>query len=137
MVDRYDHQSDGTAGTAVSELNERRRRRPSSDSDERPEEVLELHEIPTGEDGEIDDAASISSGEYRVTTRRTVSRTITRTSRSREERRGLWGWIWRFWTRNVVLTVSQKSNRDHFGGSYKTFVPGWLFSIILSHFIQS
>ncbi|OJJ46159.1 hypothetical protein ASPZODRAFT_142784 [Penicilliopsis zonata CBS 506.65] len=78
-------------------------------------DALELNEIPTQCDDDFDDdSASISSGEYRVTTRRTVSRQSTQTSRGNQN-----GWIpdrvRRFWTRHVVLTVPQKNNRDHFG----------------------
>ncbi|KAL4902148.1 hypothetical protein BDW74DRAFT_169650 [Aspergillus multicolor] len=71
---------------------------------------LELHEIETHQDD--DSGASISSGEYRITTRRTVSRTETTQTQPRHE--GFLGRIQRFWTRNVVLTVAQKKNRDYF-----------------------
>lgn len=76
------------------------------------ENNLELHQILTQRND--DSTASISSGEYRVTTRRTVSRT---SQRSRSPRKGVLGNIQRFWTRNVVLTVAQKKNRDYFGAS--------------------
>jgi hypothetical protein len=74
---------------------------------------LELQQIPTQHDNELDDlsSGSISSGEFRVTTRRTVSRS----SSSRQPRKGVWGSIQRFWAKNVSPTVPQKSNRDHFG----------------------
>ncbi|RHZ46211.1 DUF202 domain-containing protein [Aspergillus thermomutatus] len=73
---------------------------------------FELQQIPTQEDNEMDDlsSGSISSGECRVTTRRTVSRS----SSSRQPRKGVLGSIQRFWANNVSLTVPQKSNRDHF-----------------------
>ncbi|KAF4154698.1 hypothetical protein CNMCM6936_006929 [Aspergillus lentulus] len=72
---------------------------------------FELQQIPT-QDDQLDDlsSGSISSGEYRVTNRRTVSRS----SSSRQPRKGVFGYIQRFWANNVRLTVPQKSNRDHF-----------------------
>ncbi|KAL4893250.1 hypothetical protein BDV59DRAFT_177872 [Aspergillus ambiguus] len=83
--------------------------------DDRDRDALELHEIETHED----DAAtwstgSLSSGEYRVTTHRTVSRSSQRTEQQRKPGTGVWGSIQRFWTRHVVMTVPQKNNRDHF-----------------------
>ncbi|KAF9889434.1 hypothetical protein FE257_007336 [Aspergillus nanangensis] len=80
--------------------------------DSRERDALELHEIETQEDAWS--SGSISSGEYRVTTRRTVSRSSQRTVRSQEPRKGVWGRLQRLWTRNVVLTVPQNKNRDHF-----------------------
>ena len=73
---------------------------------------FELQQFPT-QDDQLDDlsSGSISSGEYRVTNRRTVSRS----SSSRQPRKGVFGYIQRFWANNVRLTVPQKSNRDHFG----------------------
>ncbi|KAJ5625462.1 hypothetical protein N7510_001771 [Penicillium lagena] len=85
----------------------------SSHDDQR--EALELHEIQTREDDELDySSPSASSGEeYRQPpSRRIVSHASIR--QARESRKGLWGKITRFWTRHVTLTVSQKSNRDHF-----------------------
>ncbi|RLL95238.1 hypothetical protein CFD26_104609 [Aspergillus turcosus] len=72
---------------------------------------FELQQIPTHDD-QLDDlsSGSISSGEYRLTARRTVSRS----SSSRQPRKGVWGSIQRFWANNVSLTVPQKSNRDHY-----------------------
>lgn len=87
----------------------------TSDPDLDRENNLELHQIETQRND--DSGASISSGEYRVTTQRTVSRT---SQRSRSPRKGVLGRIQRFWTRNVVLTVGQKKNRDYFGAS-----PRW------------
>ncbi|KXG54632.1 protein of unknown function DUF202 [Penicillium griseofulvum] len=77
-------------------------------------EALELHSIQTQEDNELDySTASASSGdEQHMPTRRTPSRADSR--RSRAPRKGLWGRICRFWGRNVILTVPQKSNRDYF-----------------------
>ena len=88
----------------------------STQNDER--EGIELHEISTREDDEIDDlsSASISSGEYRITPTRTRSRAshLSRVE-SKKEHKGAWGYVQRFWTSHVVLTVPQKNNRDHFG----------------------
>lgn len=99
-------------------LREPRPPSPSNDPahvDER--EALELHEIQTREDHELDySSASASSGdEYRVTTRRTTSRATT--VRSRANQTGPWSRLCRFWTHHVTLTVPQKSNRDHYGKS--------------------
>ncbi|BCS21190.1 DUF202 domain-containing protein [Aspergillus puulaauensis] len=90
------------------------------------ENNLELHQIPTQRND--DSTASISSGEYRVTTRRTVSRT---SQRSRSPRKGVLGNIQRFWTRNVVLTVAQKKNRDYFALE-RTFLAYIRTSVILA-----
>lgn len=85
---------------------------------------FELQQIPT-QDDQLDDlsSGSISSGEYRVTTRRTVSRS----SSSRQPRKGVWESIQRFWANNVSLTVPQKSNRDHYGTSalFLTYEIEW------------
>jgi hypothetical protein len=84
----------------------------SHDCDQLDPDNLELHEIETQHDD--DSMWSISSGEYRITTRRTVSRT---SQGSRRHREGVIGSIQRFWLRNVSLTVPQKKNRDYFGES--------------------
>ncbi|KAJ5486482.1 hypothetical protein N7530_000782 [Penicillium desertorum] len=90
--------------------------RPTSARDFRDDdrEALELHTIQTREDDELDySTASASSGEeHRVTTSRITSRADS--LRRLEARKGLWGKICRFWNRNVIITVPQKSNRDHF-----------------------
>ncbi|KAF3031063.1 hypothetical protein E8E15_011627 [Penicillium rubens] len=90
--------------------------RPTSARDSRDDdrEALELHTIQTREDDELDySTASASSGEeHRVPTNRITSRPDSQ--RRLEARKGLWGKICRLWTRNVVITVPQKSNRDHF-----------------------
>jgi uncharacterized membrane protein YidH (DUF202 family) len=86
----------------------------SSHDDQR--EALELQEIQTREDDELNySSPSASSGEeYRqAPARRIVSHASVR--QARESRKGLWGKTTRFWTRHVTLTVSQKSNRDNFG----------------------
>ncbi|CAG8135424.1 unnamed protein product [Penicillium salamii] len=94
--------------------------RPSSGSDRYCDyrEALELHEIQTHEDNQLDlSDPSASSGEEYVV-HRTPSRTsrASRTSRSSRDRRpGIWGRVCHFWTNHVILTVPQKSNRDHFG----------------------
>ncbi|GES64904.1 hypothetical protein ATEIFO6365_0009039900 [Aspergillus terreus] len=86
-----------------------------NDNDDRDRDALELHEIETHEDdAESWSSGSISSGEYRVTTRRTISRSSQRTEPAPKLRTGVWGRVQRFWTRNVVMTVPQKNNRDHF-----------------------
>ncbi|KAL3490196.1 hypothetical protein BJX62DRAFT_207623 [Aspergillus germanicus] len=87
---------------------------------------LELHEIETQHDD--DSMWSISSGEYRITTRRTVSRT---SQGSRRHREGVIGSIQRFWLRNVSLTVPQKKNRDYFALE-RTFLAYIRTSVILA-----
>ncbi|CAG7985886.1 unnamed protein product [Penicillium nalgiovense] len=90
--------------------------RPTSARDSRDDdrEALELHTIQTREDDELDySTASGSSGdEPRVSTNRITSRADSQ--RRLEARKGLWGKICRLWNRNVIITVPQKSNRDHF-----------------------
>ncbi|KAL6229114.1 hypothetical protein BDW75DRAFT_235448 [Aspergillus navahoensis] len=87
---------------------------------------LELHEIETQQDG--DSGGSISSGEYRITTQRTVSRTSTSHTPRRE---GVLGRMQRFWTRHVVLTVAQKKNRDYFALE-RTFLAYIRTSVVLA-----
>ncbi|KAJ5502988.1 hypothetical protein N7463_005862 [Penicillium fimorum] len=91
---------------------------PARDTGNDDREALELHAIQTQEDNELDySTPSASSGdEHHIPTRRTPSRADSRTSR--KVRKGLWGWICRFWGRHVTLTVPQKSNRDYFGTSH-------------------
>ncbi|OJJ31237.1 hypothetical protein ASPWEDRAFT_688999 [Aspergillus wentii DTO 134E9] len=112
MVHRDDHQPEWGFGPLSNPVSGTRHRSPIRSSLSEPD-TLELHEIQTHEENDDEEVsgASISSGEYRITTRRTVSRTSRCSS---EESKGLWGRVKRFWTRNVVLTVPQKSNRDHF-----------------------
>ncbi|KAJ5170767.1 uncharacterized protein N7500_003550 [Penicillium coprophilum] len=88
---------------------------PARDTRNDDREALELHSIQTQEDNELDySTPSASSGdEHHMPTRRTPSRADSR--HSRKVRKGVWGWICRFWGRNVILTVPQKSNRDYFG----------------------
>ncbi|PYH41251.1 DUF202 domain-containing protein [Aspergillus saccharolyticus JOP 1030-1] len=86
--------------------------RESQSDDDSDRDAFELRNVSTQD---VDEAGfstdSISSAEYRVRTLRTVSQA---SQRSRESRKGPWGRLERFWTRNVVLTVPQRSNRDHF-----------------------
>lgn len=97
-----------------------RETRPSSPG---PDQALELHEIQTREDNDLDySSPSASSGEeYRVTTR--ASRTTTRSTRLHDYP-GPWRRLCTFWSHNVTLTVAQKSNRDHFGSSALSNAPG-------------
>lgn len=93
----------------------------SGESDVDPREALELQEIQTREDNELDQSThSASSGdEYRVVTRRTTSRALAARADARQRhqaRKGAWGKLTRFWTHHVTLTVPHKSNRDYFGG---------------------
>ncbi|CAG7919385.1 unnamed protein product [Penicillium olsonii] len=84
---------------------------------EDPREALELQQIQTREDNELNEStASASSGnEYRVVTRRTTSRAVrARADARRQARKGAWGKLARFWTHHVTLTVPHKSNRDYF-----------------------
>lgn len=90
----------------------------ASDSD--PREALELQEIQTRDDNELNDSMpSNSSGEeYRVVTRRTTSRALaarTDARQRRQSRNGTWGKLTQFWTHHVTLTVPHESNRDYFG----------------------
>ncbi|KGO73834.1 protein of unknown function DUF202 [Penicillium italicum] len=88
--------------------------RPTADTRDDDREALELQSIQTHEDNELDDSTpSGSSGdEHHVSTHRTTSQADSR--RRREARNGLWGQICRFWTRQVIITVPQKRNRDYF-----------------------
>ncbi|KAL2009506.1 hypothetical protein VTN00DRAFT_5313 [Thermoascus crustaceus] len=65
-----------------------------------------------GDDNDSFSSGSVSTGELHITTSRTSQR--TRQSSSLRQDRGPFRAIRKFWTRNVVLTVPQKSNRDHF-----------------------
>ncbi|KAL4959289.1 DUF202 domain-containing protein [Aspergillus stella-maris] len=104
-------------------------RRTSCDRDD---DTLELHQIETQHDDES--TGSISSGEYRITTRRTVSHTSAsqiQRVQSQPQREGFIGRITRFWTRHVVLTVSQRKNRDYFALE-RTFLAYIRTSVILA-----
>ncbi|KAJ5104240.1 hypothetical protein N7532_004769 [Penicillium argentinense] len=100
---------------------------PDPHADER--EALELHEIQTREDDELNySSPSASSGEeIRVTTRRTRSRA----SIPATDRKGPWGRVCRFWTHHVTLTVPQKSNRDHFALE-RTFLAYIRTSVVIA-----
>jgi hypothetical protein len=80
-----------------------------------PREALELQQIQTQEDNELNySTPSASSGEeYRVVAHRTTSRADAR--RRQQARKGLWGKLTQLWTHNVTLTVPHKSSRDYFG----------------------
>ncbi|KAJ5638795.1 hypothetical protein N7528_001185 [Penicillium herquei] len=93
-------------------------------------EALELHEIQTREDNELNESsASASSGdEYRITTRRTTSRA---TQQSRKHRTGLWGRLCRFWTHHVTITVPHKGNRDHYALE-RTFLAYIRTSVVIA-----
>ncbi|OQE11951.1 hypothetical protein PENFLA_c067G08953 [Penicillium flavigenum] len=85
-----------------------------NDNDMDPREALELQQIQTQEDNELNySTASASSGdEYRVVTRRTTSRADAQ--RRQQARKGAWGKLTQLWTHNVTLTVPHKSSRDYF-----------------------
>ncbi|KAJ5924253.1 hypothetical protein N7466_008440 [Penicillium verhagenii] len=112
-----------------------RESRPPSRRDERRQEddreALELQEIQTREDDELEcSSASASSGdEYRVPTSRIVSRVTTQ--RSHHNRTGLWSRICRFWTHHVTLTVPRKSNRDHYALE-RTFLAYIRTSVVIA-----
>jgi uncharacterized membrane protein YidH (DUF202 family) len=102
-------------------LREVRLRDDTSDHD--PREALELQEIQTYEDNELNGSTpSNSSGdEYRVVTRRTTSHALAARADARQRRqarKGAWGNLTRFWTHHVTLTVAHKSNRDYFGEKF-------------------
>ncbi|KAL4773921.1 hypothetical protein BDW60DRAFT_12008 [Aspergillus nidulans var. acristatus] len=121
---RPDSRSSHTDTSASASL---RPRTPRNETHLDPDN-LELHEIETQQDD--DSGVSISSGEYRITTQRTVSRTST-SQTQRPRREGLLGRIQRLWTRHVVLTVAQKKNRDYFALE-RTFLAYIRTSVILA-----
>jgi hypothetical protein len=92
-----------------------------ADAEADDREALELHQIQTHEDAELNDSSpSVSSGEeIRITTRRTRSRASVQSTRAHRGK-DPWSRLCRFWTHHVTLTVPQKSNRDHFGESSTT-----------------
>ncbi|CAG8061297.1 unnamed protein product [Penicillium salamii] len=100
---------------------------------EDPREALELQEIQTREDNELNEStASASSGdEYRVVTRRTTSRIAARAEARRQARKGAWGKLTRFWTHHVTLTVPHKSNRDYFALE-RTFLAYIRTSVVIA-----
>ncbi|KGO66534.1 protein of unknown function DUF202 [Penicillium italicum] len=90
-----------------------------NDNNLNPHEALELQEIQTHEDNELNySTPSASSGdEYRVVTRRTTSRALASRAAAQQRqqaRKGIWGKVTRIWTHNVTLTVPHKSSRDYF-----------------------
>ncbi|CRG91679.1 hypothetical protein PISL3812_08729 [Talaromyces islandicus] len=83
-----------------------RRRLSTASTDSRPREATELDEITTASQS----TASLSSGEYRVTPRMSVSGSYLR-HRNESQR---FQPLRRFWSRNIALVVEQKGNRDYF-----------------------
>jgi uncharacterized membrane protein YidH (DUF202 family) len=63
-----------------------------------------LHDSPS--------SASLSSGEYRVTSIRTISRSSRQSSVIDDK--GPFGPLRRFWLNHVAIIVPEKGNRDHF-----------------------
>lgn len=97
-----------------------RNTRPRDNNNLGSHEALELQEIQTQEDNELNySTPSASSGdEYRVVTRRTTSRALASRAAAQQRqqaRKGIWGKLTRIWTHNVTLTVPHKSSRDYFG----------------------
>jgi hypothetical protein len=84
-------------------------------------DATELEEIHIPDDNQSSSSDSVPSDEFRVTPRRTQSRASQQSSLLQDD--GRFRAVRKFWTRNVVLTVPQKSSRDHLGES--TLVP-WL-----------
>ncbi|KAL1969219.1 hypothetical protein VTN77DRAFT_473 [Rasamsonia byssochlamydoides] len=89
-------------------------------------EATELHEITTHYSLS---SASVSSGEYRVTPRRSVASASERSSVRRDKQS--FQAIRRFWSRNVALTVPQKGNRDYFALE-RTFLAYIRTSVVFS-----
>ncbi|CAI7591279.1 unnamed protein product [Penicillium glandicola] len=100
-------------------LRNTRPRDNDNDNDLDSHEALELQQLQTHEDNELDySTPSASSGdEYRVVTHRTTSRALASRAEAqqrRQARKGVWGKLTRFWTHHVTLTVPHKSSRDYF-----------------------
>jgi outer membrane biosynthesis protein TonB len=87
-----------------------RQRLSTSSTSSRPREATELDEIATPS---THSTASLSSGEYRVTPR--LSLTSSSAVLRRQIQDGPLQPLRRFWSRNVALVVEQKGNRDYFG----------------------
>ncbi|PLN82793.1 hypothetical protein BDW42DRAFT_166162 [Aspergillus taichungensis] len=106
--------------------------RASTSHDQNPwgnhDDAFELHQIETQED---DSPWSLSSGESRVITRRTRSHVDQRSISSQPPRKGLAGWVQRQWVRNVVMTVPENKNRDHFALE-RTFLAYIRTSVVLA-----
>ncbi|KAG0154601.1 hypothetical protein PDIDSM_169 [Penicillium digitatum] len=101
-----------------------------------PQEVLELQEIQTYEDNELNcSTPSASSGDDdRVVTRRSTSRTVASRAvaqQRRQARTGIWGTLARLWTNNVTLTVPHKSSRDYFALE-RTFLAYMRTSLVVA-----
>ena len=133
-----EHDRPHTAATLTSATSNTRTEveQPSSD-------VLELYELPVTNSGGGEttannghgtnclyapgtSSASLSSGETRVVPVRSVigargmatnrsSLTDTRGKRLEQQQPRVWTQVRRFWSKQVALTVPQRSNRDHFG----------------------
>ncbi|KAJ5143214.1 uncharacterized protein N7515_002001 [Penicillium bovifimosum] len=90
-----------------------RRPTPAHDNGAEPE-AFELQQVQTCEDNDADySAPSASSGdEYEVPTPHPGPRPGP--LHDHEGQRGIWSRVCRFWNRHIILTVPQKSNRDHF-----------------------
>ncbi|KGO58196.1 protein of unknown function DUF202 [Penicillium expansum] len=113
-----------------------RNTRPRDNNNLGSHEALELQEIQTQEDNELNySTPSASSGdEYRVVTRRTTSRALASRAAAQQRqqaRKGIWGKLTRIWTHNVTLTVPHKSSRDYFALE-RTFLAYIRTSLVVS-----
>lgn len=100
----------------------------NTSTNSRPREATELDEIRRLSTEESTSEASLSSGEYRVTSRHSGATTSSAYRQERQNRKKGTKWVFesvrRFWARNVTLEVAHKGNRDYFGTSTSTSQDG-------------
>ncbi|KAJ9296768.1 hypothetical protein DTO271G3_4967 [Paecilomyces variotii] len=105
MAATRDNVSDDTHPAAASDHNDN-----PNDRDDR--DATELDEIHIPDDNQTSSSVSVSSDEDRITARRTRSQSQSQASQ-RSNVHGRFSAIRKFWPRSIVLTVPQKSSRDH------------------------
>ncbi|GAD99718.1 hypothetical protein ANI_1_1512134 [Paecilomyces variotii No. 5] len=76
-------------------------------------DATELDEIHPSDSNQTSSNDSVSSEEYRITPRRTQSQSQASQHSSMRRGDGWFNAVRKFWTRSIVLTVPQKSSRDH------------------------
>lgn len=121
MAVTRDNVSDDAHPSVPSDHNDNPNNRDNRDN----RDATELDEIHIHNDNQTSSSVSVSSDEDRITARRTRSQSQSQASQ-RSNVDGPFSAIRKFWTRSIVLTVPQKSSRDHLGKSFGF----WSFQLV-------
>ncbi|KAJ9192887.1 hypothetical protein DTO164E3_8120 [Paecilomyces variotii] len=108
MAATRDNVTDDAHPSVPSDHNDNPNNRDNRDN----RDATELDEIHIPDDNQTSSSVSVSSDEDRITARRTRSQSQSQASQ-RSNVHGRFSAIRKFWTRSIVLTVPQKSSRDH------------------------